>query len=339
MSNNTSFPAGRWGAVARQMRCEEDYIQAAQLGDIRYFAVFDGHGCNQLKEKDNKERYAANHAAAYARNFLHERIAAGLSSVDMSDEEAVKAAIVRIFVSFDEELREKNVEYGSTCTIVLIDDKNDKIYQVNLGDSRSMILKGTTEPVIVSATTDHRPYDPVEEQRIKNAGGSIKSKRVDGDLLISRSFGDFNFKMSTTKSYDPINGRVSAVPDVTVMPKSSGDVVILVSDGVYDRPDYTNETVSNLFVSEAAEAKEIADHYQEFYLKRSVHNYLEIKKGRIPSRDEELTLIREVDRICYFKSYIVDLDECTDKTPHILAARIAENACIRDDTSVIIVYI
>jgi serine/threonine protein phosphatase PrpC len=41
---------------------------------------------------------------------------------------------------------------------------------------------------------DHKPTDELEQTRIYRAGGKVHAGRVDGDLAVSRAFGDFRFK-------------------------------------------------------------------------------------------------------------------------------------------------
>ena len=41
---------------------------------------------------------------------------------------------------------------------------------------------------------DHKPNNPLEQNRIELAGGKVQWKRVDGDLAVSRGLGDFQFK-------------------------------------------------------------------------------------------------------------------------------------------------
>lgn len=45
---------------------------------------------------------------------------------------------------------------------------------------------------------DHKPDDPLEEGRIRRAGGYVARGRVEGDLAVSRGLGDFRFKEMAT---------------------------------------------------------------------------------------------------------------------------------------------
>lgn len=67
----------------------------------------------------------------------------------------------------------------------------DKIYCANLGDSRG-VLKSGDEAIPLSE--DHKPDNPGETERINNAKHFVESKRVDGNLALSRAFGDFYLK-------------------------------------------------------------------------------------------------------------------------------------------------
>ena len=58
------------------------------------------------------------------------------------------------------------------------------------------------EPSVKFATKDHKPDDPEETKRINNSGGFVSLPpqtyipRVNGQLALSRAFGDFQLKMS-----------------------------------------------------------------------------------------------------------------------------------------------
>ena len=63
-------------------------------------------------------------------------------------------------------------------------------------------------------------------------------KRVDGDLAVSRAFGDFQFKTSVDLPAE--KQKVSCLPDIKVVPRTSADeALILACDGLWDV--YSNE--------------------------------------------------------------------------------------------------
>lgn len=91
----------------------------------------------------------------------------------------------------------------------------------NLGDSR--ILLGRRDGRIVDGggtdqglTTDHKPSHPSERQRIYRCGGTVEEapggvSRVNGELAVSRGFGDAEFKK--TGGPQPEDRPVTCCPD------------------------------------------------------------------------------------------------------------------------------
>ena len=82
-------------------------------------------------------------------------------------------------------------------------------------------------------TTDHKPED--EAERIVAAGGFLQVvggvARLEGDLSVSRAFGDREYKKAGGGS-----GALSAVPDVGVVDLLRADAafLLLACDGVWD---------------------------------------------------------------------------------------------------------
>lgn len=265
---------GDYGIWQQQKRASEDRYQIKQLiwtkvaddpdinsGSFRYLVVFDGHG--------GTNKMSSNHVADYCVNHLHERLAKKLETVNLDDEDEMIDAIKLVFITLDTEMYElhqehkkakflavlspaetnsaptyPNAKYGCTCTMILIDDTRKKIYQVNLGDSRSIIFDRTE---IISATIDHNPADELECIRIRNAGGYVYFGRVDGILAVTRAFGDFKFKNTKELSYDSINGRVCAVPEIKIIPYASNMHIILTSDAPYEYNAFNDNDLVTMF--------------------------------------------------------------------------------------------
>jgi len=113
---------------------------------------------------------------------------------------------------------------GSTAIVVLLTPTH--IITANVGDSRAILRRnGKTLPL----SFDHKPNDLPERRRIVKAGGFVKNKRVDGDLAVSRAFGDFSYKGANAE-------KVIATPDFIVCPRDyAGDeFIILACDGIWD---------------------------------------------------------------------------------------------------------
>lgn len=85
---------------------------------------------------------------------------------------------------------------GCTANVILITPTAFII--ANAGDSRSVLCR---EGKAVPFSEDHKPDSPIEEERIKKAGGVISMGRVNGGLNLTRSFGDFDYKARAELGY------------------------------------------------------------------------------------------------------------------------------------------
>lgn len=217
------LPVDSFVVAQQQQRSHEDRYQVKTIGPFQYLAIFDGHG--------GSHDMGPNHVADYAVNHLHERLAYKLSLIDINNENVVMTMIQQTFIDFDRELYRQELEYGSTCTMVLIHKEQNRIYQVNLGDSRSFIFD---EYRLFSVTSDHTPTNPIEYARIVAAGGMVFQRRLNGSILVSRSFGDFIYKGTERNEYDPINGKMSAVPDITLLNVTYPVYILLSSDAPFE---------------------------------------------------------------------------------------------------------
>lgn len=61
----------------------------------------------------------------------------------------------------------------------------------NVGDSRVVCGR---DGKAIPMTTDHKPTLPEERARIVACGGDVVNARVDGNLAVSRAFGDSQYK-------------------------------------------------------------------------------------------------------------------------------------------------
>lgn len=79
---------------------------------------------------------------------------------------------------------------GCTANIGLI--KDGMLYLANAGDSRAIAYSLTGRTIGLSE--DHKPENKEERDRIEGAEGFVEDNRVNGNLALSRAFGDFTYK-------------------------------------------------------------------------------------------------------------------------------------------------
>ncbi|KAL4366511.1 hypothetical protein GQ457_05G024030 [Hibiscus cannabinus] len=130
-----------------------------------------------------------------------------------------KRAIKRAYKEMDEEILEDvaGSRGGSTAvTAVLID--REKLVVGNVGDSRGGVKQ---------VTTDHEPHK--EKEVVESRGGFVSEMpgnvaRVDGQLAMTRAFGDGRLKQ-----------HITSEPDVRMemMDPNCDEFIILASDGLW----------------------------------------------------------------------------------------------------------
>jgi serine/threonine protein phosphatase PrpC len=97
----------------------------------------------------------------------------------------------------NEQLAKNNTNLGGLisrvgCTSIVVLVTKEYIYVANAGDCRAVAC--TEEGQCKPLSKDHKPHDPLEENRILNAGGYIEGGRVNGCLNLTRAFGDIEYK-------------------------------------------------------------------------------------------------------------------------------------------------
>jgi len=134
---------------------------------------------------------------------------------------------------------------GSTCVACAVDLIHREVVVANIGDSRALLIR---DGKAVALSEDHKPENPVERNRIRAAGGQVikigPCHRVDGNLNLSRAFGDFNLKAASHLPAE--KQKVIAVPDVTKTPFRGGssEILVLACDGLFER--HSNQDIANL---------------------------------------------------------------------------------------------
>ena len=207
-----------WGACSMQgWRCGmEDAHIAVEVTDSGetciLFGVFDGHGGKEV----------AMFAEERFKNIL-------VSNADFKKKEYEKA-LTESFRAFDAEVKTKDYanDTGTTSCVVLLTPT--QIICANSGDSRGALLTGTST---YGLSEDHKPDNDEEKNRIESAKHFVEDSRVDGNLALSRAFGDFQYK--DQPNLDWKDQAVTAFPDVTTRSRSKDDkFIMLACDGIWD---------------------------------------------------------------------------------------------------------
>lgn len=215
------------------------------------FAVLDGHGGAAISVLASR---------MLAKGLKAELNPLRTGSPAWGSREQRLSAIEKAFHDLDTQLGHKSVsrDCGSTCVVALVSQGSFNVEEscgeaadtcsvalMNLGDSRGLVVRGGTDlhaemqpGDLLAETEDHKPNNPGEKARIYEADGLVTGgvgmfpARIDGDLALSRAFGDFRFKDNA--ELPPHKQKVSIVPEVVEVECRCGDLVVLACDGAFD---------------------------------------------------------------------------------------------------------
>lgn len=188
----------------------EDYHVAkfvkAQGHELGLFAIYDGH-------------LGSNVPAYLQKNLFTNIIKEGEFWVDPSK------SISKAYERTDQEILSNSSDLGrggsTAVTAILINGV--RLWVANVGDSRAVLSKGG---VAIMMSTDHEPNS--ERGSIENKGGFVSNlpgdvPRVNGQLAVSRAFGDKSLKSHLRSDPD--------IKDTNI--DDNTDILILASDGLW----------------------------------------------------------------------------------------------------------
>lgn len=215
-------------------RIEMEDAHAAKIGlsglkDWSFFAVFDGHAGARISGYCSEKLLDA---------ILSNEHFRGNDASDAKPLEPV-ADNVRLgirtgFLRLDDQIRRLpetvsgEDKSGTTAVCVLISPKH--LFFANCGDSRTVLSRNGQ---VAFCTQDHKPINPIEKERIQNAGGSVMIQRVNGSLAVSRALGDFEYKNVQGKGQ--CEQLVSPEPEIFLEERSDKDeFIVLACDGIWD---------------------------------------------------------------------------------------------------------
>lgn len=204
-------------------RSQNEDTHIAELLDLpgqqkgMLFGVFDGHGGDKVA-LDAKKKFTS---------IL-------IKKTEFCEKGDYTKALEQAFRDFDKTLSNQEYANRAGCTACVVLITSNRIYCANSGDSRAVLCSGNSAKPM---SCDHKPNSKLERKRIENADHVVMGGRVNGELSVSRGFGDFKFKKVSTLNFK--QQAVIAHPDVTCSNRSKDDkFIMLACDGIW-------ETISN----------------------------------------------------------------------------------------------
>lgn len=227
----------RFGLSSMQgWRVEMEDAHCANIGlpglpNWNFFAIFDGHAGTKVSSYCAGELLRS---IVGNQHFKGNEAEPKEIECEEPSTEQVLSGIKTGFLELDSSIRDLpetlsgEDKSGSTAVCALISP--NKIFFANCGDSRAVLSR---DGEAVFGTYDHKPVNPVERERIQNAGGSVMIQRVNGSLAVSRALGDFEYK--NVAGMGPCDQLVSPEPEITVEERKNQDEFIaLACDGIWD---------------------------------------------------------------------------------------------------------
>ena len=155
----------------------------------------------------------------------------------------VKLSIVSTFIEFDREMYENKLSRGTVCTMILINDIRNIIYQINSGDSRSIIFNDS----IISVTDDHTPADQDETNRVLQQEVSSCSEELTEFLQYPGHSEILNLRFIKEQVIHQIMVQYLQFLILSIENTVSGTKLLLTSDAPYEDEAYTIKTLIALY--------------------------------------------------------------------------------------------
>ena len=208
-------------------------INLSLTNDSMIFGVFDGHGGKEVAifvERHFCEELLKNS------NFSSSRFESSLRETFLQMDRLIlskegQKELTRIQKDLPDSAPVAMVaDSFAGCTAVVALVKGRTLYVANAGDSRCVLAE---EGKAIEMSHDHKPDLPVEIARITKAGGVVEDGRVMGNINLSRSIGDMEYKKNMGLS--PEEQMITANPDLLTQPITQrSDYLILACDGIWD---------------------------------------------------------------------------------------------------------
>jgi serine/threonine protein phosphatase PrpC len=221
---------------------DSEIVEELDLSGHVVLGVFDGHGgatasvfaaenfVSIMVATSSFKRYSANLARLSPSHSVRLIDPSDMASCIWDLGEALKETFALVDKELVDVLKESKDSSGATGCIVIITPTY--ILCANVGDSRCVLsVDGFTKAL----STDHKPEDMKERERIERAGGKVHQGRIDGELAVARAIGDFKFKAKTSGETPEGLNKVICTPDIKVHARTEhDDFLVLACDGLWD---------------------------------------------------------------------------------------------------------
>ena len=275
-TSSTELTVGSSGMQGWRMEMEDAHIamDMPSKPNHTFVAVFDGHGgagaalfagvtlVTTLEQTSEWKEYLDGGAA---------------------DPHLLGKAMAEAFLQLDTLLRTRQAADSvdsSGCTSVTAMITPTHIVCANAGDSRCVL---GTNGMAKALSEDHKPTDEQEKNRIEAAGGRVQWKRVDGDLAVSRAFGDFQYK--SRFDLGPKDQKVTCYPDIAIHERTPEDeMLVLACDGLWDvvSSEEAAKTVREIFAEGCGDMIIIAEELLDIALKKGSKDNISAVVVRLP---------------------------------------------------------
>jgi serine/threonine protein phosphatase PrpC len=230
--------------IGKRFEMEDTYKITKLSNGAEFYGVFDGHGGWEI--------------SALINDVLAKKFEVNLQAnktFDHTNINAVTELIRTVCLDLGKEIFELTNcrTIGSTAVFAL--RFGQYLYLANIGDSTGIIIRspaGDDQSNLLLKTKNHKPYDKKERIRIEKRGAYVFDGRVNGQLAVSRSFGDNYYNIKHQKTYSGFETVVTHEPDIYSFiipePNTTSDTnisqtdyyLILGSDGLWDNCLFEN---------------------------------------------------------------------------------------------------
>jgi len=242
---NSNFKIGMatmhgWRESMEDAHCIE--LSLPKHSDQAFFGIFDGH------------------SGSLCATYMAEHLYKNIDSVeDFSDLDALAKTCIKTdeqFLSAEQFIYNDD---GCACIFTLCKNDNGKVTLINgnIGDSRTIFAKKENDTYkAIACSYDHKPTDVKEKERIEAAKGYVSLQRVDGQLALSRAFGDRQLK--TPIDYPGEKKKVTSNPDFILESGTSEDFLFMACDGIYEADVFGRQDVITWIANKMETTQDLA---------------------------------------------------------------------------------